>query len=509
MNEEEERDSDMEGFEEEEDRLDLSQPITLKDCYRNWTRDMYTGPRKCDLMIWKLAIQFDHDGAFERFKDLTLHDLLSVDFLQMWRYPNKSIMTMRLSQVIATLKGLEWACLSTVNPVMRTREWINHARTLLEALRARFFYFISHGPLSSRILDVEEDYTEEFQRQIDEDEEHDPERLDRVLGLEAEDYETDPAIIDEMRRKKLMSSRNIDWKALGMDPDREEEEEEEGDIWKKPLEWDENGVLIVPDESIESGSKKKAVPTMTTLQLIHDISWDFYVLDQAFKQEDKEGRIVVPDPNLTCIRRHLVAKAKTSWDSVIVARKQHQYNLQCTEAYTAKHRRRSQQDVCTSTEVLSSTMMAIIDTIEPLPADHVEMFKRKIGPVERENYNHLTVSLTRDYWHNRTLQLNSGWVRANTDFMFQTIGGMEIEKGDAIDYVLRSGKISRLPMTGKWVLHHRKKRYLCDSLVGAYRQMRVLQRAKGTDPVVVFLSPEMDLEMPATISLDQFDSWLF
>ncbi len=248
---------------------------------------------------------------------------------------------------------------------------------------------------------------------------------------------------------------------------------------------------------------------MATMEFVHDISWDFYCMDEAFDELDsKKERIVVPDPNLTKIRMHLAARAKTSWDSIAVARKQYQYNIQCTGAYVAKHRRRTQQENCTSTEVLSSRMMAIIDKIEPLPESPKEMFKRTIGPMEKENQSFITSHLTAHYWSNRTQELNAGWVRVNTDFLFQTIGGMEIEKGDAIDYVLRTGKITRLKITGKWVLYHKKKQYLCDSMTGAYRQMRVLQRAHKSNSTVFFMNPDLDLEMPATIQLCQFDSYL-
>ncbi len=492
--------------EEEEDPFEN---CTLEKCYKNWTtiKDMYTGIRKCDVMLMAVAMDFDHDSAYEKHQDLVLKDVLAVDILPNWRYPGVPITKMRLSQVIATIHGLEWACLSTVNPVMRNREWIRAARELLEALRARFYLLVSCAPLSNRVLDVEEDYTKDYQQVIDEDEEHDPVKLDAALGLEPEDYIADPVALREAQRKKQLAATALNWEALGVstaDPD----EEDEG---YKP-QWDKDGNLVITDkmkDGVEGGKLKKKCDKMATMELVHDIGWDFYCMDEAFADLKNKHRIIVPDPDLTKMRRHLAARAKNSWESVLVNRKTYQYDLQCTDSYTAKHKRRTLQDQPSTTEVLAGKMHRLLDEIEPIPDSTRGLFVRAVSLAEIESRSSNTSSaLTPQYWTNRTTDLNMGWIRLNTDFLFKTIGGMEIEKGDAIEYVIAKEMIWRLPITGKWVLKYKKRQYLCDSLVGAYRQMRVIQREKDIDPKVVHVEAK-DWEMPPIIDLAQFDEFFF
>jgi hypothetical protein len=529
---EEEAITDDKGFKDgEEDDLEgeykafdlsLDTQITLADCYSQWTVERFapTG-RRSDIMMLLYSLKYDHAQAQQRFKGIKLSELLQIDMLEMWWYPKISYIKMNLVQLLGTLDGLEWVVLCTMNPVMRTPEWINTVRIAIEALRARFYYFISHAPLSSRILNSNEDYCCRYRKNVTV-EETDVDGLMQRLDLTEEDLHTDPTIIAEIRKKRRMQVGKLNWTDMGVpknlqDGHLKKRTKGAGKGAEEEEEDDEDEIKFVNDQLVEkqkngteAASNVIEEERMTTFEMIYDLGWIFYTLDRHFAIVlSKKERIPIPYQDISRIRMHLVAICEDSWINTLAKRKLYQYNYQCLPSHYAKYERRQLRSDMKAKEVLGAKLQKFIDCTEPLPNKAREMLVRPPSPVEVVNMMNKTEVLDEKYWKQRVLELDEGWKDVNTDFMFQMVGGMETEEGDAVDYVIRHGRIERIRITGKWLLRYGEKEYLAPSLTAAYKYMRVLMKKAKDEPNVYNFQGAECLEMPAVVNLAQFDKFFF
>lgn len=489
---------------EEEDAEEQQQPITIEVVYNNWPVETYNDYNAGEMLLLRVAIAYNHSEAFKQFKGLTIEPLLIVDMIPQWCYENCEIITMSLGRVLMTLDAMEWALISTLNPVKHSREWMYHFKQTLEALRARFYYIISHSPLSSAVLDVNEDYTEPYREEIFIDEENNVSGLNEELGLNDEDYVSDEEEAEQLKRDRIYASRKIDWSQLK----RVEVVDTTNTTTNSKAMKGEEDDSKEEEEGAVGASHIILKPMMTTMELIHDVGWIFYCLDEHIQEYDKyvSKKRIKERVNLIKIRKFLLKKAKDSWENTIKARTEYQYEYQCQPSHVAKFKRRSRRTEVKPKEVLSKKLESLLHEVEPLPTEPREMVVLP-AIIEKRLKARSVVGekLTPEYWEDRHQEMKDGWIGVNTDFMFKRYASMEFEKGDAVDYVLRRDIIRRLRVTGEWILTYNEEEHICPTLTAAYMYMRYLQIRDDVEPKVVIFHSGENESLPVVVDLSQYD----
>jgi hypothetical protein len=416
---------------------------------------------KANLYWMALALQYPHKQKYDELKNVRVPDTLAKQMWPMWAITDIQIVDMSLQKVLLSLDGLIWLSMCELYPTTRDEQWFRYFDEVLEALRTRAYFLVAHAPISSLILNVEEDYTEEYVDTTVKKSVH-------ITGVSEEDYYSDGERKRTIKRQRLAKEDDINeqWaKFTSTVAEEAKEEEEEGSV----------AVTGVVE------TMRKA-----TRRLVHDLRWMFWELDMGRQQSRIVAEKGVLDVNLSVLRQYLVSQFDAVEGNVLKSRANWQDKLQCVRCYQEIYKRKKRRNKVNPQEVVVNKLHQKMHL--DIPKKIADMF--------------LPVSTT-------DVHKNDRWLHRNTDFMFEYVSRQSLDKGDVFTYLIDREVMERVPITGKWLLHlqdHPTRWY--ESFTHAFVGMRIVQREERMDPVVYAFAPERH-RLPPPIDLSQYDPYLF